>query len=118
METLVTSPVVISSDPAPVDGKLAEVRAKSELLREARLTKVAEHLDAELAMESLTINQQEFVSRWDYRPVGHGFDQNILGYGGGVSWQSRQRDREDGKHAPFVEDEHDLAYIRGIARYV
>lgn len=52
----------------------------------------------------------EIVDRRDWMPTGFGLENG--------NYLSTQHDREDGRYSPFVENETDLALIRGMARLV
>lgn len=55
------------------------------------------------------------VDRLDYLPANYGFGVRAAQ---GINTYSTLQDRRDGRNAPFIEDEVDAAYARGLARWI
>jgi hypothetical protein len=90
-----------------------ENRSLSLQVENARLkTAVAE---AAVAEASVSLMQDNFVNRLDYLPSGFGFDIRSR-YG--INTYSSITDRQDGRNRPFIEDQVDAAYARGLARWI
>lgn len=92
---------------------LAEQNAALELATvEAEIADVK----ANLAMESLRIGTAEFVNRFDFAPVGYGFQQS--GPFGGMFSLSSSTDRVHGRDYPWLVSEADIRNSVGLARLV
>lgn len=120
----------INSAETSVSHRVAELDAERQLIEQERLllearTNERERKEVEkalikekIAMESLSFGDAEFVFRSDY-PRGYGLDYlfQTSPFGSSVTY-SHATDRQQGRNWPFVLTEQDVAYARGMSRYV
>lgn len=96
--------------------RFAEIDRRGQRLREVQEARQRD-LDR-LAMESLMLNGQEFVNRYESLPVGFGFGGDVSGIGMSPLYRSDQNQRFEGQDWPFYVTEQDVSYARGMARFI
>lgn len=129
---LSTDGKTIDSSEADVSHTIAELEAERNLLdSQARLLELEErraerqHVEGELkkqqvanAMESIIYGDAEFIFRSDF-PRGHGLNHLFTTAPFGTSFTySHATDRREGRWWPFYETDQDVAYARGMSRFI
>ena len=73
---------------------------------------------AQRVHESMMLNGQEFVNRFDYIPVGYGFEGGASALGMSPMFRSDTHGRHEGQDWPFILTDMDISYARGMARFI
>ena len=91
----------------------AETRSRELDLREQQERRMAVETAVNAVAEDSFFNGQRVVNRAEWLPVGFGFNSLL---GGALS--TSLSDHDDGRNAPFVLNDNDIAEGRAMARFV
>jgi hypothetical protein len=92
-----------------------ELRTLARQNRALALSIEQQHLKSIAAESAVSALQDAFVDRTAYLPSNFGFDVRTV-YG--INTYSSVSDRDQGANRPFIEDNVDAGYARGLARWV